>query len=84
MDNTKTSTIACVLIFVAIGSLVLISNFHVYKAVFAGTKKTKFNGADFMIKNFGIDKDGFPFINVEGTPGGTIPQKEIPDMRISL
>jgi hypothetical protein len=77
MDNTKISTIACVLIFVvAIGSLVLVSNFHVYKAVFASTKKTKFNGADFMIKNFGIDKDGFPFINVEGTPGGTIPQKE--------
>lgn len=77
MNNTKISTITYVLIFVvAIGSLVLVSNFHVYKAVFAGTKKTKFNGADFMIKNFGIDKDGFPFINVEGTPGGTIPQKE--------
>jgi hypothetical protein len=77
MNNTKIST-TCVLVVVvvAIGSLVLASNFHVYKAVFAGTKKTKFNGADFMIKNFGIDKDGFPFINVEGTPGGTIPQKE--------
>ena len=76
MNNTKIST-TCVLIFVvAIQILVLASNFHVYKAVFAGTKKTKFNGADFMIKNFGIDKDGFPFINVEGTPGGTIPQKK--------
>jgi hypothetical protein len=71
------STITCVLVFVVtIASFVLVSNFHVYNAVFAGTKKTKFNVDDFMIKNFGIDKDGFPFINVKGTPGGTIPQKE--------
>lgn len=42
MDNTKISTIACVLIFVvAIGSLVLVSNFHVYKAVFAKYKENK-------------------------------------------
>lgn len=77
MDNTKISTITCVLVFVVtIASFVLVSNFHVYNAVFAGTKKTKFNVDDFMIKNFDIDKDGFPFINVKGTPGGTIPQKE--------
>jgi hypothetical protein len=61
---------------VVIGSLLLVNNFHVYKTAFAGTKKAKFNGADFKIKNFGIDKDGFPFIDVEGTPGGTVPQKE--------
>lgn len=48
------------------------------------TKKTKFNGADFMIKNFGIDKDGFPFINVEGTPEEQYHRRKIPDMRISL
>ena len=77
MDNTKISTITCVLVFVVtIASFVLVNNFHVYNAVFAVTKKTKFNVDDFMIKNFGIDKDGFPFINVKGTPGGTIPQKE--------
>jgi hypothetical protein len=77
MNNTKISTFTCVLIFVVIiGSMLLVNNFHVYKTVFAGAKKTKFNGADFEIKNFGIDKGGFPFIDVEGTPGGTVPQKE--------
>lgn len=77
MSNTKISTFTCVLIFVlVIGSLLIANNFHVYKTVFAGAKKTKFNGADFKIKNFGIDKTGFPFIDVEGTPGGTVPQKE--------
>ena len=77
MNNTKINTFTCVLIFVAvIGSLLFVNNFHVYKTVFASAKKIKFNGADFKIKNFGIDKGGFPFIGVEGTPGGTVPQKQ--------
>src|SRR6185436_784754 len=77
MNNAKISTVTCVLIFVVvIGSLLLVNNFHVYKTAFAGAKKTKFNCADFKINNFGIDKGGFPFIDVEGTPGGTVPQKE--------
>ena len=77
MNNTKTGTFTCVLIFVlVIGSLLAVNNFHVYKTVFASAKKTKFNDADFKIKNFGIDNGGFPFIVVEGTPGGTVPQKD--------
>jgi hypothetical protein len=77
MNNTKISTFACVLIFaVIVGSSLLVNNVHVYKTAFGITKKTKFNAADFKIKNFGMDKSGFPFIDVDGKPGGTVPQKE--------
>jgi hypothetical protein len=51
---------------------------------FAGTKKTKFNVDDFMIKNFGIDKDGFPFINVKVRQEEQYHRRKIPDMLISL
>lgn len=74
----------CFVFVVIIGSMLLVNNFHVYKTAFAGAKKTKFNGADFKINNFGIDKGGFPFIDVEGTPGGSVPQKEIRDMLMCL
>lgn len=73
MNNTK---LTCVLIFAVIGSLLLVNNFHMNKTAFAGAKKTKFNSADFKIKKFGIDKGGFPYIEVEGIPGGSVPQKE--------
>ncbi|MDW0143651.1 MAG: hypothetical protein QOK69_01585 [Nitrososphaeraceae archaeon] len=77
MNKSKLSTVTCVLIFVvAVGSLLFVNNFHVYKIVFASVKKTKFNEADFAIKDFGIGNDGNPFLSVDGTPGGTIPQKE--------
>lgn len=71
------STVTFMLIFiVAVGSLLFVNNFHVYKIVFASVKKTKFNEADFAIKHFGIGNDGNPFLSVDGTPRGTIPQKE--------
>jgi hypothetical protein len=31
---------------------------------------------DFRIKNFGIDNDGNPFLTVQGTAGGTIPDQK--------
>ena len=43
---------------------------------FASGNKGEFNGADFMIRNFGIGDDGNPFLTVEGKAGGTIPDKE--------
>lgn len=45
------------------------SNNH--QIIFGG--ESKFNESDFIIKHFGI---GNPFLAVEGTTGGTIPQKE--------
>jgi hypothetical protein len=42
----------------------------------AAREEDKFNKADFMIKDYGMDKDGNPFLNVEGKAGGTVPQKE--------
>ena len=38
--------------------------------------KNKFNEPDFIIKDFGIGNNGNPFLPVERTAGGTIPQKE--------
>jgi hypothetical protein len=43
---------------------------------YAESNKTKFNQADFMIKDFGIGNDGNPFLTVEGKAGGTVPQDE--------
>ena len=77
MNKCKVSTATFILIFVvAVGSLLFVNNFHVYKIVFASVKKTEFNEADFAIKEFGIGNDGNPFLSVDGTPGGIIPQKE--------
>ena len=45
----------------------------IIKLFFGG--ESKFNEPDF-IKDFRIGKDGNPFLVVEGTAGGTIPQKE--------
>jgi hypothetical protein len=42
----------------------------------AGGNKAKFNESDFMIKEFGIGDDGYPFLTVEGKAGGTVPQEE--------
>ena len=75
MNKSELSTVTFVLIFL-VGSLLFVNNLHVYKMVFASVKKTKFNEADFAIKDFGIGNDGNPFISVDGIPGGTIPQKE--------
>ena len=76
MNKSKLGIVIFVLIFVAaIGSLLFVNNFHVYKIVFASVKKTKFNEADFAIKDFGIGNDGNPFLSVVGTPVA-IPQKE--------
>lgn len=61
---------------VAAGGLLFIYNFHVYKIVFASVQNTKFNEADFAIKDFGSGNDRNPFLSVDGTPGDTIPQKE--------
>ena len=77
MNKSRLSTVTFVLIFVAaVGSLLFVNNYHIYKIVFASVKKTEFNEADFAIKDFGIGNDGNPFLSVDGTPGGTIPQKE--------
>ena len=77
MYKSKFSTLTFVFIFAAaVGSLLFVNNFHVYKIVFASVKKTEFNEADFAIKDFGIGNDGNPFLSVDGTSGGTIPQEE--------
>jgi hypothetical protein len=66
------------------GSLLFVNNFHVYKIVFASVKKTKFNEADFAIKDFGIGNDGNPFLSVDGTPGVQSHKRKILDMHIFL
>ena len=77
MNKSELSAVTFVFIFVVtVGSLLFLNNFHLYKIVFASVKKTEFNEADFAIKDFGIGNDGNPFLSVDGTPGGTIPQKE--------
>ena len=77
MNKDKVSIVTCLLIFVvAVGGLVFVNNAHVNKIAFAVAKKSKFNEDDFMIKDFGIADDGNPFLAVEGTAGGSIPQKE--------
>ena len=77
MNKDKVSIITCLLIFVvAVGGLVFINNAHVNKIAFAVGNRSKFNEDDFMIKDFGIGDDGNPFLAVEGTAGGTIPQKD--------
>jgi hypothetical protein len=42
----------------------------------AAKSQTKFNKDDFMIKDFGIDNDGNPFLTVERKAGVTISDKE--------
>ena len=42
----------------------------------AATGDIKFSKSDFMIKDFGIDNDGNPFLTVEGNAGATVTQKE--------
>lgn len=62
--------------------LTLLSNFLFLDAskesntVMASTNDIKFSKIDFMIKDFGIDSEGNPFLTVEGNAGATIPEKE--------
>ena len=39
-------------------------------------QEDRFNRADFMIKDYGVDEDGNPFLTVQGNAGETLPQKE--------
>lgn len=85
MNKSELSAVTFVSIFVvAVGSLLFLNNFYVYKIVFASVKNTKFNEADFAIKDLGIGNDGNPFLSVDGTPGVQFHKRKILDMHIFL
>ena len=85
MNKSELSTVTFVLFFlVAVSSLLFVNNLHVYKMVFASVKKTKFNEADFAIKDFGIGNDGSPFLSVDGIPEVLSHKRKILDMPIFL
>ncbi len=64
------------LVFFIAASLLFVNTPPINKLAFAGGKKSKFNEGDFIIKDYGIGNDGNPYLTVEGTAGGTIPQKD--------
>jgi len=73
----KVRLAACLLVFmVTVWSILFVNTTAINNIAFAGEEESKFNEGDFMIKDFGVGDDGNPFLTVEGTAGGTIPQKE--------
>lgn len=72
MNIEKGTAITTILLFVAVGSIVFF-NPVVTTNIGATQEESKFNEADFKIKDFGI-KDGIPWLTVEGTAGGSTPQ----------
>jgi hypothetical protein len=73
--HVNTTTFLLILITV-LSSCTLVNPFEANNKVLASTDDIKFSEADFMIKDFGIDGYGNPFLTVEGRAGATIPQKE--------
>ena len=68
---------ACLLVFmVTVGSILFVNTTAINNIAFAGEEESKFNESDFIIKDVGVGDEGNPFLTVEGTAGGTIPQKE--------
>lgn len=63
-------------IIAVLSSFLFLNGFKDNNTVMASTDDIKFSKNDFMIKDFGIDSDGNPFLTVEGNAGATIPQKE--------
>lgn len=59
-----------------LSSFMFLITFRANDSIMAATGDIKFSKSDFMIKDFGIDNDGNPFLTVEGNAGATVPQKE--------
>jgi hypothetical protein len=77
LNKDRLNAISCLLVIVVVAwSLLYLNTAVINKIAFAGGNKSKFNEGDFIIKDFGIGDDGYPFLTVEGKAGGTIPQKE--------
>jgi hypothetical protein len=64
------------LIVVTVLSGFFLVTFKANDSIMAATDDIKFSKNDFIIKDFGIDNDGNPFLTVEGNAGATVPQKE--------
>ena len=87
MNKEKADVITSILALVVVGSLLFLSTVATNNLAFAGygnkdkkdenkaKTESKFNEADFKIKDFGI-KDGNPWLSVEGTAGGSTPENE--------
>jgi hypothetical protein len=60
----------------ALSSFMFLYIFRANDSIMAATGDIKFSKSDFMIKDFGVDNDGNPFLIVEGNAGATVPQKE--------
>ena len=63
-------------LFAILASFVFVNTFEVNDTVTATIDDITFSKNDFMIKDFGIDGDGNPFLTVEGKAGESIPQTE--------
>lgn len=59
-----------------LSGFIFLITFRANDSIMAATDDVKFSKSDFMIKDFGIDNDGNPFLTVEGNAGATVPQKE--------
>lgn len=59
-----------------LSSFLVLNTFKADNTIMATKTHIKFSKSDFMIKDFGIDSDGNPFLTVEGKAGASIPEKE--------
>lgn len=64
--NTKNTVSLSIAAMLAISAILIVGTNNAFAA-------SKFNEADFKIKDFGV-KDGNPWLSVEGTAGGSIPE----------
>jgi hypothetical protein len=64
------------IVVTALSSFMFLFTFRTNDSIMAATGDIKFSKSDFMIKDFGVDNDGNPFLTVEGNAGATVPQKE--------
>ena len=64
------------IVVTALSSFMFLFTFRTNDSIMAATGDIKFSKSDFMIKDFGIDSDGNPFLTVEGKAGASIPEKE--------
>lgn len=64
------------IIFTVLSGFLFLQTLRENISVMATTDDVKFSMNDFIIKDFGMDNDGNPFLTVEGNAGTTVPQKE--------
>jgi hypothetical protein len=69
-------TLFLIVVVTALSSFMFLFTFRANDSIMAAAGDIEFSKSDFMIKDFGVDKDGNPFLTVEGNAGATVPQKE--------